>query len=146
MPIGEGFWLYKNGKVLPTYEHLMAVVSAPKTFGLTKAQVQAEDGEDEVGQRTRVLSAVLRKGWIRVRHHSGYTVFEAWKVRRQIAEAICGFIADYLSTNVGSHYQINEVSTDKGFTVTGASCYSDMDVNLAGAQLMERAREAGLEG
>ena len=146
MPIGEGFWLHKSGKVLPIYEHLMAVVSDPKTFGLTKAQVQAEDGEDEVEQRTRVLSAVLRKGWIRVRHHSGHTVFEAWEVKRRIADAICGFIADYLGTNVGSHYQINEVSTVKGFVVTGASCYSDMDANLAGAQLMERAREAGLEG
>jgi len=146
MPIGEGFWLHRSGQVIPIYEHLGAVISDPKTFGLTRAQVVTEPGESEVEQRTRVLGAVLRKGWIRVRYHAGYTVFEAWQIKRRIADTICEFIADTLGGGVGARYQVNEVATNKGFVVTGNKCFDDMDAHLAGAQLLERAREAGLEG
>jgi hypothetical protein len=145
MPIGEGWWIHPNGKVVPIHEHLSAVQSDPRAFGLTAREAAPLEEESELDQRARILGAVLRKGWIRVRASHGHAVFELWKGSRRSYDTICDFIGEYLGTGPGTHYQINEVSTRRPLSLPGDDCYTAAEA-LTGAALLRMARRAGLGG
>jgi len=60
----------EDGVALVASEHFREVQNAPGRFGLGK------DVSKSPADRTIVLKQVLKNGWIRVRSHGGYTVFE----------------------------------------------------------------------
>lgn len=143
MPAGEGWWLHPTGRSVAIFEHLNAVTTNPRAFGLTQDNMVKRPREPEEDYRRRVLTEVLRKGWIRVRSYQGFTVFEYWKLSRRVADAVCEFISDTLGGGIGSQYQMNEVSTDRSFYV-GGRCFDDMDAQLGGAVTDKHARKAQL--
>lgn len=132
MPIGEGFWVHLTGKTLPVHEHFSAVLASPRTYGVLQADTARLPGEiDDDVYRRRVLTLVLKKGWIRVRSHKGYTVFEAWKLTRRATDAICGFIDEFGAGDFAM-YTLKDVSSGKIASIKGNRCYEDVDHQLHG--------------
>lgn len=133
MPMGEGFWLHSRSERWESvYEHLSAVMDDPQSYGFSDIAVRQKRGETAEDHRERVLIAMMKKGWIRVRSHRGYTVFEYWKLNRRVADAIFLFIVDVLGAGPAATYQMNEVSTDRGFTVNAADFYEQVETQVAG--------------
>jgi hypothetical protein len=133
MPMGEGFWLHtRSGRWEPVFEHLDAILEDPKNYGLSDIQVAVKRGESAEDRRERVLIAAMKKGWIRVRSHRGYTVFEYWKLNRRVADAIFEFIVDVLGAGPAATYQMNELASGRGFTVNAADFYNQVEAQIAG--------------
>lgn len=110
MPIGAGWWLNpEDGRALEIFEHLDAVLSEPRTFGLrpTPALHRGESADDF---RTRVLTEVMQNGWIRVRSYQGSTVFEFWHLDEDVADAVWQFIGDVLGATMGE-LRLSEVES-----------------------------------
>ncbi|GAG10953.1 unnamed protein product [marine sediment metagenome] len=133
MPMGEGFWIHsRSERWVPVYEHLSAVMEDPRTYGLSDIQVRQKRGETAEDHRERVLIAMMKKGWIRARSHQGYTVFEYWKLNRRVADAIFMFIVDVLGAGSAATYQMNEISTNRGFGVNAQDFYQQVEQQIAG--------------
>jgi len=73
----EGFWIAKNGTFREVSEHFTEVRGDPGAFGFTAEQAAKWN---PLMDREKVLTAVMKKGFIRVRGHKNYTTFELWKV------------------------------------------------------------------
>lgn len=134
MPMGEGFWIHqRSGRWNPVYEHLSAILDDPTEYGLSDIQVRTKRGESAEDRRERVLIAAMKKGWIRARSHRGYTVFEYWKLSRRVADAIFDFIVDVLGAGAAASYQLNELSSGRGFSVNAKDFYDQVEAQIAGA-------------
>ena len=124
MPIGEGWWLAVDGRVLPVYEHLQAVENDPREFGLAKALLAAHRSESEADRRERILTEVTKKGWIRVRFHGGHVSFDTWFLTPDVADAIFLFTADVLGPVPSM--RVGEVSTGKAVMTDPHSFFEDV--------------------
>ena len=97
MPIGEGYWVSPDGRVIEIYEHLAYVKEHPDEFGFTPEDLRPLTEEKKRREKTpgreRILKEAMRRGWIRVRRSpSMMPSFETWRVTDEtlfrIAEAI----------------------------------------------------------
>lgn len=132
MPVGEGWWLHPRREPRAVYEHLSAVQDDPRVYGMSAAAVEPRLRETAEDHRHRVLTSVLQNGWIRVRSHQGYTVFEYWRLTRRGADAIWDFIADVLGGGLAAEYQMNELATGRSFRVRAAQFHDDVEPYLEG--------------
>lgn len=105
----EGYFITPDGQYWEVMEHFTEVKGDPGAFGFT-AEMAAK--WDRVKDRERVLIAVLKNGFVRVRGHRTYTTFELWKLTRTLLghmKRITDKVAFYPEEDV----LIQEVSTHK---------------------------------
>ena len=112
MPLGEGWFLNTDGRVVQIGEHLAAVLANPDMFG---EPPRRRANEDLDAYRVRVLKRVFERGWIRVRSHDGRTVFEYWRWSPEVADTVWDFIANELGA-VSGEIQMGEASSGRMFT------------------------------
>lgn len=146
MPLGEGWWLNQKGKHIEVMEHLYAVQERPKTFGLTRKNVAQEIGESADDARVRILTRVMKNGWIRVRSYKGTTVFEYWNLSRRVADAIWEFIVNVLGGGAASTYRMSEVKSQRVFEVSSGQFYEDVDNYLSGLESSSKDYRLPLDG
>jgi hypothetical protein len=133
MPMGEGWWLnVRSGKTVEVFEHLNAIMTNPRQFGLTSADLAQKPQEPAETHRERILTLVMQKGWIRVRSYRGYNVFEYWKLSRRVADAVFEFMGDTLDAGPLTSLQMNEVASGRSFQAPMQTFYEEVDQNLGG--------------
>jgi len=88
----EGFFITPDGKFQEVTEHFSEVREDPTRFGFSEAEAASWTREED---RARVLREVVRRGWIRVRGHRGFTTFDVpelsqdslWKLKEFLQQA-----------------------------------------------------------
>jgi len=79
IPKADAYWISPNGKILPldgNEKHIEKVVANPYAYGANPEEIQAiytsegENVEDEGKAREKIILALLREGWIRIRYYS----------------------------------------------------------------------------
>lgn len=86
--MGEGFWLNaRTGEEVEVSEHLTAVLSNPEQFGLHLQDAPSRDPES----RRKILTDVIRNGWIRVRTYRNQYTFECWQINDDVLFTILEF-------------------------------------------------------
>ena len=81
MPPGRGYFIGPEGEVIRVFEHLAAVEDDPERFGLKHAYVQPLDATERIDRETRrrrVLTQVLKNGFVRARFTKHRRVCEYW--------------------------------------------------------------------
>jgi len=76
-----GFWISPDGDIETAVEHLAEVESRPEKYGLTEREISRIGviGPKALAEwREKILTKVMKKGWLRVRGHRDYTTFEGW--------------------------------------------------------------------
>ncbi len=69
-PVGQGWFLTPDGKPIEIFEHLAAVEENPGRFGLAPGDLAPQSEAERVNRevrRLRVLTQVLKNGFVRVR-------------------------------------------------------------------------------
>lgn len=139
MPSGEGWWLHPRREPRAVFEHLSAVLADPRAYGLSLGEVASAPGEATEDHRRRVLTAVLQKGWIRVRSHRSYTVIEYWKLNRRVADAIWNFHNEVLGGGAMAEYQLHEIASGRTFSVKAAQFFDDIESHLGRSSKQKNA-------
>lgn len=142
MPPGEGYWLHTSGKQVEVFEHFSDVLRFPRKYGVREEAIARLPGEQDDVHRRRVLTEVLKKNWIRVRSHKGYTVFEFWKLTNRVADTIWGFVSETLWAGPGTSFNLHELATSRGCFVRMESFYDDIEPCLHGTGKVSRANGA----
>ena len=86
MPLGEGHWISPTGEIIEVYMHLDYIQDNKEKLHIPAEAFMLTDEERKLGpkgpaaMRARVLSDVIRRGWIRLRRAPGMTpTFEVWR-------------------------------------------------------------------
>ena len=73
---GKAFWISPEGRVMDVgVNHIAAVIRDPKTFNVTKNRIEKayakhkEPIGSEGNAREEIITAILKKGWIRIREY-----------------------------------------------------------------------------
>jgi hypothetical protein len=76
MALGKAFWISPDGRVMDVgVNHIAAVIRDPKTFKLTTSRIATiytkhkEPIGHEGNAREEIITALLKKGWIRIREY-----------------------------------------------------------------------------
>ena len=80
-PPGRGHFLGPDGEVIDIFEHLAAVEEDPERFGLRPEDVHPRDiaeRRNREERRRRVLTQVLKNGFVRARFTKRRRVCEFW--------------------------------------------------------------------
>jgi len=110
----EGFWISPEGNFREVMEHFSEVRGDPGAFGFSAERAAKWDRTKD---REKVLIAVMKKGFVRVRGHKTYTTFETWKLTNVLLghmKRLDDKVAFYPDEDV----RIHELSTHKHWTGT----------------------------
>lgn len=110
MPCGEGWWLHPRKGTFPIFEHLVAVRADPRRFGV---DTERHPGEADAAYRARILTAAMRRGWVRVRAHRGEVSIECWRLTPATARLVRRFVDEDLAAGPGMRVNVNEIGRSK---------------------------------
>lgn len=89
----EGYFVAPDGALLAVREHIVAVVDDPEAFGLSRRDRDVEAAKrGDADARERVLTNVMRRGFVRIRGHRRFVTFEGYDLdaaaQRRIVSAL----------------------------------------------------------
>ena len=86
----SGFFISPDGVLFPVETtHIKAVISHPDKFGMTRVAIKGiyRKYHEPLGlegyAREEILSALIRQGWIRIRHYQDYWSVQINKMTKQ---------------------------------------------------------------
>lgn len=85
----SGYFIAPNGDLIRIREHIDAVTADPERYGLTSRDPDvAAAKRNDSAARERVLTAIARRGFVRVRGHRSYITFEGYDLGAEAVRRI----------------------------------------------------------
>lgn len=129
-----GFWTTPTGVVQTTMNglyHISDVIHSPEAFGFTREEIDSEYDKygETIGQegkaRDNIMTAVLKRGWIRIRARQNFFSVQVWDFNPMTYNNLETFVTIAIEDGIKGEYghpydemKVNSLKTGKMKSLT----------------------------